>query len=88
MEVVAKSCDDALTFIFSEQAVVDENTYELVAYRLVEERGNDGGIDTSAEAAYYGGVADLLFYSLYGFGDEVAHFPVSGAVANIVQEVF
>ena len=49
--------------------------------------GDDGGIDAAGEAADDRGVADLLADGLDRLGDEVAHLPVAGAAADVVEEV-
>ena len=83
VEVVAEGGDDLLAFVFAKQAVIDEYADELVAYGLVEQGGRYGGIDAAAEAADNGVVADLFVDFFDGFADEVAHFPVAGAAADV-----
>ena len=48
VEVVAKDSLDSLRFASTEEAVVDEDAGELVADRLVDERGGDAGIHPAA----------------------------------------
>ncbi len=87
VEVIPEGRDDALPLIAAEQAVIDEDADELVADGLVEQRGDDGGVHAAAEAADDGGVADLPADVLDRLGDEIAHFPVAGAAADVVEEV-
>ena len=87
LEVVAEGRDDALSLVPAQQAVVHEDADELVADGLVEQGGDDGGIDAAGEAADDLGVAHLLADALDGLADEVAHLPVAGAAADAVEEV-
>ncbi len=87
VEVVAEGGDDALPLVPAEQAVVHEDADELLADGLVQQRGDDGGIHPAAEAADDLGVADLLADRVDRLGDEVAHLPVAGAAADVVEEV-
>ncbi len=87
-EVIAESGFDGLAFVFSEEAVVDEDAGELGADGFVEECGEDGGIDATGEAADDVGGADLLADGIDGGVYEVAHFPGAIGVADAVEEVF
>jgi len=67
--------------------VVDEDADQLVADRLVHERGRDGRVDAAGEAADDAGVADLGTDALDLLGDDVAAVPVGGDARRAVQEV-
>ena len=88
MEMVAEGGFDFFAFVFAEQAVIDEDTDELFAYGLVEQGGCYGGIDAARKAAYHSMVADLFVYFFDCIGDEIAHLPVAGTAADIVEEIF
>ena len=51
VEVAAERLDDLCGLVLSEQAVVDEDARELVADGLVDEKGGDGGVDSTGERA-------------------------------------
>ena len=76
-----------LAFVFSEEAVVDEDAGELVADGFVEKCGEDGGIDAAREAADDGCVADLFADGVDGGVDEAAHFPGAAGFADAVEEI-
>ena len=82
--MVAEGRDDLLAFVLSQQSVIDEDADKLLAYRLVHERGGNGGIDAAAQAAYHSGLAHLSADGLDGFAGEIAHFPVAGTAADFV----
>src|SRR5207245_2457912 len=71
----------------AQQAVVDEDAGELVAYGAVDERGGDGGVDAAGEGADHSPVADLLPDAEDGVGDEVAGGPIAAAAADAQEEV-
>src|SRR6185503_4758078 len=88
LEVVAEGGLDEVAFVLTEQAVVDEDADELVADRLVEQGRDDGGIDAAREAADHLAGLHLLAHAANRLLDEVAHRPVAGALADLVDEVF
>src|SRR4029079_17440935 len=59
VEVVAERLDDLLGLVLSQHAVVDEDTGQLVAHRLVHQERGDGGVDTAGERAEHTLPADL-----------------------------
>ena len=86
--MVAEGGFDGLAFVFSEEAVVDEDAFELVADGFVEERGEDGGIDAAGEAADDGVGTDLFADGVEGVVDDVGHLPGAAGFADAVEEVF
>ena len=99
MKVVAEGGFDLFAFVFAEETIIDEDADESVAYGFVEQGGGNGGIDATGEATDDPGFAfgyavassaviDLFLDLFDGIGDEVAHFPVASAGADIVEEIF
>ena len=78
---------DLATLVGAQQAVVDEDADELVADRLVHDRGRDGRVDAAGEAADHARRADLLADAGDLLGDDVAAVPVGGDAGGAVQEV-
>ena len=58
-EALAEGLDDLLGLALAQEAVVDEDAGELVADRLVDQRGGGGGVDAAGEAADDAAGADL-----------------------------
>ncbi len=67
--------------------MVDEDADELVADRLVHERGRDGGVDAARQGAQHAPAADLRADRRHLIGDDVAAVPVGGDARRAVQEV-
>ncbi len=89
--MVAEGGFDGLAFVFSEEAVVDEDAFELLADGFVEECGEDGGIDATGETADDGVApprADLFADGVDGVVDDVGHLPGAVGFADAVEEVF
>ena len=59
MEVLAKRRHDTLRLVLPKEAVIDEDTGELVAHRPVDEERGDRRVDTAGEAAEHVLRADL-----------------------------
>ena len=85
--MIAEGGFDQSPFVFSEQAVVDEDADELIADGFVQQGGDDGGIDPAGQAADDFGVADLLAHPADGVFDKPAHRPETRALADFVEEV-
>ena len=60
IEVAAEQLDDLFGLARAQQAVVDEDAGQLLAYRLVQEQRGDRGIDPAREAADHPRAADLV----------------------------
>jgi hypothetical protein len=56
---VAEHGDDIGRLVLAHQAVVDEDAGQLVADRLMDQHGRNGGIDAAGQAADDALVADL-----------------------------
>ena len=79
--MVPEQVDDGLGLVLAQQAVIDEHAGELVADRLMDQHGGDGGIDAAGQAADHLAFADLFADLLDRFLAERAHGPVAGAAA-------
>ena len=80
--VVAEEVDDLLCLPVAEQPVVDEDTGELVADRLVDQHRRDRGIDAAGEATDHPALADFLPDPLDRLVAEGRHRPVAGAAGD------
>ena len=60
VEILAEDALHHFCLTRAQQAVVDEDAGELVADRLVQQRGRDGRIDAAAQAEHDLLIADLL----------------------------
>jgi hypothetical protein len=67
--------------------MVDEHAGELVADRLVQQHGGDGGVDTAGEAAQDARLAHLLPDLLDRLVLEGAHGPVGLGAGDVAHEV-
>ena len=81
--VVAEEGDDLLGLALAHQAGVDEDAGELVADRLVDQDGGDGGVDAAGEAADDAGVADLGADRCDGLVLVGGHGPVAGEAGEV-----
>ena len=88
LEGAAEELADAFRLVLAEQAIVHEDAGELVADRLVDERGGHGGIDAAGEAEDHVRGADGRADLRHGAFDEVGHGPVGGAAADAEAEIF
>src|SRR4029079_14891822 len=59
VEMVAERLDDLLGLVLAQHAVVDEDTGQLIADRLVHEKRGHGGVDTAGEGAEHALPANL-----------------------------
>ena len=78
---------DLVALILAHEAVVDENAGELTADGLGKQGRRDGGIDAAGQREQHLAAADLGAYRLYRRAHIVAHRPVAGRAADLVQEV-
>jgi len=78
---------DLLALALPQQAVVDEDTGELVPDRAVHERRRHRRIDPAGQAAHGPGASDLLPDLLRRLLDERLHRPRSATAADVVDEV-
>ena len=86
-EMIAESGFDQLPFIFSEQPVVDKNADQLFADRLVQQGGDDGGINPATESADHGTGTNLFANEFDGSIHERSHRPRTFAFADFVEEI-
>ena len=67
--------------------MIDKNARELIADRLRQQRRRDRRIHTAGKCQQHLAVADLGADVLNGLAHEVAHRPVTGRAADLIQEV-
>ena len=82
-QVAGKHVHHHLTFVLAQQAVIDEDTGELVADGAVNQRGGHGGIDAARQTQNHFVAADLLADFGHGFVDVVGHRPAWFGIANV-----
>ena len=87
VKVLSENALHHFFFTRAEQAVVDENAGELIADRLVQERGGDRRIDAAAQSEHDFLFAHLSPHALAGFLDERAHRPIHRAVADVKDKI-
>jgi hypothetical protein len=87
LEIVAEETLDGGGFIGAEEAIIDEDTGELVADGAVEQSGSDATIDAAAEAEKHMGVADLIADLLADLLDKRAHRPIFRALADGEEKI-
>ncbi len=87
VERAAEELDDVLRLIETHQTVIDEDAGELIADRLMDEDGGDGGIDAAGKAADHPPLADLLADLRDRAILEGGHGPVTGKARNAVDEI-
>ena len=87
LEIVAEETLDGGGFIGAEEAIIDEDTGELVANCAVEQSRSDATIDAAAKAEEHMGVADLIADLLADLLDERAHRPIFGGLADSEEEI-
>ena len=85
--VAAEQRHDLFRFAEAKEPVIDEHAGELLADRLVNEHGGDGGIDAAGQPADHPALADLAADFLDRFQLERAHRPVAGAAGDLAHEV-
>ena len=78
---------DLVALVLAQQTVVDKNARELIADRLRQQRGRDRGIHTAGKCQQHLAAADFGTDRLNGLAHEVAHRPVAGRAADLIQEV-
>ena len=86
VEVVAERLDDLLGLVLPQEAVVDEHARELVAHRLVDEKGRDGRVDATREAADHALGAHLRPDALDLLLDHGCGGPGRGHPGDVVEE--
>src|SRR2546429_9132667 len=70
-----------------EEAVVHEDTRELVADGPVDQDGDDRGVDPARERAEHSLVADRVPDRVHGAVDEAGHGPRAGDAADVEEIV-
>ena len=78
--------DYGFGFVFSEQAVVDEDAREPVADRFGHEHGRDRRVHAAGQAADRGAITDLTANRLDALLHEGPGRPVGGATSDLEQE--
>ena len=87
LAALAKDLADLLALILAQQTVVHEHAGQLLADGLGQHGRADAGIHAAGQCAEYLAVADLFAQSLDGVFHEGIHLPVTGAAADIIDEV-
>ena len=85
-ELAAEGLLHLLGFVEPQQPGVDEHARELVADRLVHERGRDRGVDAAGESADHPFRADLRAHLVDRLLDDRRVGPRGPAVAHVEQE--
>ena len=88
VEMIAKGRLHLLPLAFAQQAVVDEDTGELVAQGLVQQHRRHRRIDPAGETQDHVLVADLLADLLFFLLDERGGRPIALSAADAMGEVF
>src|SRR5262249_17882506 len=78
---------DLAALAFAQDAVIDENTSQRIAERLMEQNGGHRGIDTAGEPANDLRIARLLADARHLGIAERGHSPGAAATRNPVQEI-
>ena len=73
--------------MLAQQTVVHEHAGQLLADGLGQHGSADAGIHAAGQGAEYLAVADLFAQGLDGVFHEGVHLPVTGAAADIIDEV-
>ena len=76
-----------LSLPLAKQAVVDEDTGELLTDRTLHECGRDGRVDTTRKTTDGHAIADLLANESHLFVDDVRHGPRGSTTSDLEQEV-
>ena len=87
LECVPEGVDDRLRLALPEEAVVHEDTRELVADGPVDQDGDDRGVDPARERAEHALVADRVPDRVHGGIDEAGHGPRAGDAADVEEVV-
>ncbi len=85
-EAFAEQAQSFFELVAAQEAGIDEDVDEAVAHGAVNERGGDGGIDSSAEGADGAGAFGLLADGIDGGGDEagaISSFPLAPHTSKI-----
>ncbi len=84
--VVGEHFHDLVTFLVTQQAVVDKHASELIADSLVKQRCHHGGIHPAGQAQDHFVSAYLLADGVDGIIDDVARRPQGFTVAQFAHE--
>ena len=87
LEVAAERLRHLLGLVRAHEAVVDEDAGELIADRLVDEQGGDGGVDAAGERAEDALRADLGADPLHLLLDHGGRRPGRRRIGDPVEEV-
>ncbi len=88
VELAQERLFDLLRFTGPQQAGVDEDTGQLVAHRLVDQRRRHRGVDPARQAADHRAVAHLGLDGFDGLFDDRQAGPRGPGVAHVVEEGF
>src|SRR5215471_16299479 len=83
----AEKPDDLFCFAFAHESRIDEDTGELIANRLMDQKRCDRRIDTSGQSADHACFADLFTNAAYGLRTEGPHVPIRGNSRDGLGEV-
>ena len=96
VEAASTTCSDAgrrdeialdlLGFALAQQPVVDEDARQLVTDRALHQRGRDGGIDATRQAADHPAGSDLRTDALDLFGNDPGRRPARLDAGDLAKE--
>ena len=78
---------DFVALVLAQQTVIDKDARELAADGLGQQRRRNRGVHAAGKRQQHLAVADLGADVLNGLAHEVAHRPVTGRAADLIQEV-
>src|SRR5215218_11441256 len=85
--MILEKPDDFVLFLLPQEPVVDKNAPEVVAYRLVHQRGYSGRVDAAADSGQHLLLVDLLTYVLDRCFDKACHVPLWFCAADLLRKV-
>src|ERR671923_36166 len=74
--MILEKPNDFVLLVLPQEPVVDKNAPEVVAYRLVHQRGDSGRVDAAADSGQHLLLVDLLTYVLDRCFDKAYHVPL------------
>ena len=87
MEALVEKLHQKLRLAFAHEALIDEHAGELVANRLVQQKGEGGGINASRESQQHPLIADLGAHISHRFVNESCCGPIGLTTTNVVNEI-
>ena len=78
---------DFVALVLAQQTVIDKDARKLAADGLGQQRRRNGGVHAAGKRQQHLAVADLGADVRNGLAHEVAHRPVTGRAADLIEEV-